>query len=72
MDAFFLNEDRHFHNIAVLMNSKGEFDYCPIFDNGACLLSDTNMDYPLNTSVYEMIKESHSKSCKTNSIFSDG
>jgi hypothetical protein len=61
LDAFFLNEDRHFHNIAVLMNSKGEFDYCPIFDNGACLLSDTTMDYPLKANVFEMIKESHSK-----------
>ena len=48
IDAFFLNEDRHTHNIAVLMNEKGEFAYCPIFDNGAGLLSDTLMDYPLH------------------------
>lgn len=40
IDAFFLNEDRHMHNIAVLMNGDGEFDYCPIFDNGAGLLAD--------------------------------
>ena len=32
IDAFFLNEDRHTHNIAVLMNEKGDFSYCPIFD----------------------------------------
>ena len=47
IDAFFLNEDRHFHNIAVLVNDMGEYRLCPIFDQGACLLSDTTMDYPL-------------------------
>lgn len=61
IDAFFLNEDRHMHNIAVLMNSKQEFDYCRIFDNGACLLSDTTMDYPLGSDIYELINECHSK-----------
>lgn len=55
IDAFFLNEDRHLHNIAVLMNSKGEYDYCPIFDQGAALLSDTKMDYPLGEDVYSLI-----------------
>ena len=55
MDGLFLNEDRHTHNIAVLMSSKGEFAYCPIFDNGACLLSDTTMDYPLEGDIYEQI-----------------
>ena len=48
IDAFFLNEDRHMHNIAVLMNGKGDYAYCPIFDNGAGLLADTTMDYPLD------------------------
>ena len=48
IDAFFLNEDRHMHNIAVLMNGKGDYAYCPIFDNGAGLLADTTMDYPFN------------------------
>ncbi len=42
IDSFFMNEDRHTHNIAVLMNSMGEYAYCPIFDNGAALLSDTS------------------------------
>ena len=40
IDAVFVNEDRHMHNIAVLMNQKGEFAYCPMFDHGAGLLSD--------------------------------
>lgn len=61
IDAFFLNEDRHMHNIAVLMNGEGEFRYCPIFDNGAGLLADTKMDYPLTEDVYELMGQSHAK-----------
>lgn len=38
IDALFLNEDRHLNNVAVLSCS-GAYDYCPIFDNGASLLS---------------------------------
>lgn len=45
VDALFLNEDRHLNNIAVLVKN-GRFDYCPIFDNGAALLS--------NTQIYQM------------------
>lgn len=62
IDAFFLNEDRHMHNIAVLMNGKGEYEYCPVFDNGAGLLSDTTMDYPMGQDIYQMISEVKSKS----------
>lgn len=61
LDAFFLNEDRHTHNIAILMNGKGEFAYCPIFDNGAGLLSDITLDYPLNEDVYTLMKQSKAK-----------
>ena len=61
IDAFFLNEDRHMHNIAVLMNEVGEFKYCPIFDNGAGLLSDIKQDYPLGQDVYEQMKEAQAK-----------
>lgn len=61
IDSFFMNEDRHTHNIAVLMNSIGEYEYCPIFDNGAALLSDTTMDYPLDIDVYELEKNVKSK-----------
>ena len=38
VDALFLNDDRHLNNIAVLEKG-GRFDFCPIFDNGAGLLS---------------------------------
>lgn len=40
VDALFLNDDRHLNNIAVLYQD-GKYDYCPIFDNGAGLLSNT-------------------------------
>lgn len=39
IDALFLNTDRHLNNIAVL-ELNGKYDYCPVFDNGAALLSD--------------------------------
>ena len=57
IDAFFLNEDRHMHNIAVLMNGKGDYAYCPIFDNGAGLLADTTMDYPLTGDIYTLMEK---------------
>src|SRR5699024_8055062 len=35
LDSFFLNEDRHTNNLAVIRNEKTkEFRLCPIFDNG--------------------------------------
>ena len=62
MDALFLNEDRHFNNIAVLQNKEtGLFEYCPIFDNGASLLSDTSLDYPIEKSLNECFEEIESK-----------
>ena len=61
IDAMFKNEDRHTHNIAVLMNTKGEYHLCPIFDNGASLLSDTRMDYPLNEDIYELMMNVQAK-----------
>lgn len=57
IDALFLNEDRHTHNIALLMDSGNNFKLCPIFDNGASLLADTTMDYPLGADIYELISE---------------
>lgn len=42
IDALFLNDDRHLNNIAVTERD-GKFDYCPIFDQGAGLLSNTQL-----------------------------
>ena len=38
IDGLVLNDDRHLNNIAVI-DRDGGFDYCPIFDQGAGLLS---------------------------------
>lgn len=54
IDAFFLNEDRHTHNIAVLLDPENRFHYCPVFDNGAGLMSDTAMDYPLTVPTQDL------------------
>ncbi|MGN0154431.1 MAG: hypothetical protein ACI4A3_08255 [Lachnospiraceae bacterium] len=54
IDALFLNEDRHTHNIAVLMDEDGNYRYCPFFDHGAALLSDTTMDYPMTGDVEKL------------------
>ena len=55
IDAFFLNEDRHSHNIAFMTDQKREYRFVPFFDQGAGLLSDTAIDYPLDQDVYQMI-----------------
>lgn len=62
VDAVFLNEDRHTHNIAVLWDGGVEYDYCPIFDHGAALLADTTMDYPLGHDVIELMHRVEAKS----------
>ncbi len=56
IDALFLNEDRHTHNISVLMSGNGTFELCPVYDNGAALLSDTTMDYPMGMDIFQAIK----------------
>ncbi len=61
IDSVFLNEDRHLHNIAVIKKDDGSFAYCPIFDNGAALLSDTKFDYPLSGNVTDYISSMKSK-----------
>ncbi len=61
IDSIFLNEDRHTHNIAVLTNDKNEFRLAPIFDNGAGLMSDTMMDFPMSLDVIHSIDKVKSK-----------
>ncbi len=53
VDMLFCNEDRHLNNIAVLRRGES-FDYCPIFDFGAGLLSNTR-DYPMNVEPRSMV-----------------
>lgn len=61
IDAFFLNEDRHTNNIAVLRDEKTKiYRLAPVFDNGLSLLSDTN-DYLLDDDVYNNIRKVKAK-----------
>ncbi len=62
MDAFFLNEDRHTNNIAVLWNPMtDEFALCPYFDFGLSLFSDIKEDFPLAINVEECRKKIKAK-----------
>ncbi len=48
IDAFFLNEDRHTNNIALMYDAQeNHFELCPYFDHGLSLFSDTREAYPL-------------------------
>ena len=58
MDAFFLNEDRHTNNIAVIYDLKSrEYRYCPYFDMGLSLFADLKQDFPIEKSFEECRKE---------------
>jgi hypothetical protein len=61
IDSLFLNEDRHTHNIAVLTNGKNEFSLAPIFDNGAGIMSDVMMEYPMSIDAIHYIDKVKSK-----------
>lgn len=54
-DMLFGNEDRHLNNIAVLR--RGEvFDYCPMFDFGAGLLSNVR-DYAMDAEPKALLSQ---------------
>ncbi len=61
IDAVFLNEDRHMHNIAVRLDADGKYAPSVIFDHGAGLLSDTAVDYPMGEDIYAQIDEVNAK-----------
>ena len=60
-DCFFLNEDRHTNNIAVIYDiGTDKYRLCPIFDNGLAVLADTS-DYTMDTSLYDNISRVQAK-----------
>lgn len=62
IDAFFLNEDRHTNNLAVLYNEKTQkYSLSPIFDQGLCLLADTRQDYPLELQIDDCMQKIEAK-----------
>ena len=63
VDALFLNDDRHLNNIAVLEKG-GRFDYCPIFDNGAGLLSNVQTA-PMDVDPVALIRSAKARPFNT-------
>lgn len=52
IDAFFLNEDRHTNNIAVIYDmDEKSYRHCPYFDMGLSLFADVKGDFPFNKSL---------------------
>ena len=63
VDALFLNDDQHLNNIPVLEQG-GRYSYCPIFDNGAGLLSNTQIS-PMDVAPSALIKAVKARSLNT-------
>ena len=63
VDALFLNDDRHLNNIAVL-EKDGRFAYCPIFDNGAGLLSNAQ-NAPMDIEPKALIRTAKARPFQT-------
>ena len=55
IDSLVLNDDRHLNNIAVI-EENGHYDYCPIFDQGAGLLSNVQFS-PMDIAAPALIRE---------------
>ncbi len=54
IDAFFLNEDRHTNNVALLYDTQTkQYRLCPFYDMGLSLFSDTKESYPMDKSFEE-------------------
>ncbi len=56
LDYISLNEDRHFHNLGIIMDSKGGYRAAPIFDNGKSLLN-ANPSINFKHSIEENVKK---------------
>lgn len=58
MDAFFLNEDRHTNNIAVIYRLDDKsYRLCPYFDMGLSLFADMRGDFPLSKPTEDCRKD---------------
>lgn len=62
LDAFFLNEDRHTNNIAVIYDETAQqYSLSPVFDQGLCLFADIMQDYPLDLSIESCLDKIEAK-----------
>lgn len=67
LDYIVLNEDRHFHNLGIIMNADGSYKPAPIFDNGKSLLNcnpSINRDLPMEENVKRVVARPFSGSHK--------
>lgn len=58
LDYIVLNEDRHFHNLGIIMNEDGSYMPAPIFDNGKSLLNcnpSVNRDLPIAENIKRVV-----------------
>lgn len=58
LDYIVLNEDRHFHNLGIIMNEDGSYAPAPIFDNGKSLLNcnpSVNRDLPIAENIKRVV-----------------
>lgn len=63
-DWLVMNEDRHYHNILFLYDETA-FTYSPLFDNGGALLSDTYLEYAMDTPFNACIRNVQAKPFST-------
>ena len=62
IDGFFLNEDRHTNNMAVISDTKRDcYRLCPYFDNGLSLLADTRMDFSVDIPIERCLEKIQAK-----------
>lgn len=67
LDYIVLNEDRHFHNLGIIMNEDGSYKPAPIFDNGKSLLNcnpSVNRNLPIEENVKRVVARPFSGSHK--------
>lgn len=67
LDYITLNEDRHFHNLGIIMNGDGGYATAPIFDNGKSLLNcnmSINRSLPMEENVTRVVARPFSGSHK--------
>jgi len=68
LDYITLNEDRHFHNLGIIMDADGSYKPAPIFDNGKSLLNgnaSVNRDLPMEENVKRVVARPFSGLHKT-------
>lgn len=70
VDALIANEDRHLNNIAIL-EKNGNYDYCPLFDNGEGFMLD-NVKYPFDVQTKGLMKHLRAKpfQCRFGTVLS--